>query len=72
MVVPVLVAGQGVVDAAADHLQEGVLREVRVAGAVRGLGEGRGRADLLLVELAEKQERCVAGEQTGRWFDDTP
>ncbi len=46
-----------------------MLREVRVTGVVSGIGEGPGQANLL-VELTDRQEPGVAGELTGRWFDD--
>ena len=61
MVVLVLVAGQGAVDPAADHLQERVLGQFTVAGVVEGLGEGPGKADAL-VELADGEQPGVAGE----------
>ena len=50
-----------VIDPGADHLQEGVLGQVRVAGVVEAVGEGPGEADAL-VELADGKQPCVAGE----------
>src|SRR5262245_13367740 len=52
VVILVRVAGQDAVDAGADHLQEAVLGEARVAGVVEGVGEGLGQNDAV-VELAE-------------------
>jgi hypothetical protein len=50
VVVLVLVAGEDAVDPAADHLPEGMLRKVGVAGVVSRVGEGPGEPDAL-VEL---------------------
>ena len=69
MVVLVRVAGQDAVDAAANHRQEGVLPEVRVAGVVEGFGEGSRQPDAL-VELADGEQAGVAGELTRRRLDD--
>jgi hypothetical protein len=69
VVVLVRVAGEDAVDPAADHLQEGVLGQLRVAGVVERIGEGPGQADLL-VELADGEQPGVAGELTRRWLDD--
>jgi len=52
VVVLVRVAGQDAVDAAADHLQEGVLGEVGVARVVQGVSESPGASDVF-VELAD-------------------
>jgi hypothetical protein len=69
VVVLVLVAGEDAVDAGADHLQEGVLGEVGVAGVVEGVGEGMGEPDAL-VELADGEQSRIAGELAGRRLDD--
>ena len=69
MVVLVRVAGQDAVDPAADHLQEGVLGQVGVAGIIEGRGEGPGEPDAL-VELADGEQPGVAGELAGRRLDD--
>ena len=52
MVALVLVAGEDVVHAGPGHVREAMLREVRVAGAVEGFGEGSRQPDVL-VELAD-------------------
>jgi hypothetical protein len=54
VVVLVLVAGQDAVDAGPDHLQEGVLRQLGVAGVVQGAGKGSGQTDGF-IELADGQ-----------------
>jgi hypothetical protein len=69
VVVLVLIARQDTVDAGADHLQEGVLGQARVAGVVEGLGEGPGEPDAL-VELADGEQPGVAGELARRRLDD--
>jgi hypothetical protein len=69
VVVLVLVAGQDAVDAGPDQLQEGVLGEVRVAGAVQGVAEGPGEPDAV-IELADRQQPGVAGELARRRLDD--
>jgi hypothetical protein len=69
VVVLVFVAGQDAVDAGPDHLQEGVVGEVGVAGVVEGVGEGPGETDAL-VELAEGEHSGVAGELTRGGLDD--
>src|SRR5262249_49103756 len=61
VIVLVLVIGEDSVDALADHLQEGVLREVGWTRVVEGGGEGAGVAEAL-VELAEQQQAAVAGQ----------
>jgi hypothetical protein len=43
--------------------QEGVLREIGVAGVIERVGEGPGQADVL-VELADGQQPAGAGELT--------
>src|SRR6266545_4477325 len=58
VVVLVLVAGEDAVDAAANHLQEGVFGEV---GVVEGVGEGPGEPDAL-IRLADGEQAGVAGE----------
>jgi hypothetical protein len=63
VVVLVFVASQDAVDAAADHLQEGMLGKVRVAGVVESIGKSSREADAL-IELADGQEPGVAGELT--------
>jgi hypothetical protein len=63
------VAGQDAVDPGADHLQEGVLHEVGVAGVVEGSGEGPGEPEAL-VELADGQQPGVAGQLVRRRLDD--
>ena len=65
MVVLVRVAGQDAVDARPDHLQEGMLGQLGVAGVVQGLGEGFDEPDAL-VELADGEKPRIAGELTGR------
>jgi hypothetical protein len=69
VVVLVFVAGQDAVDATANHLQEGMLREVGVAGVVEGVGEGPGPADAL-VELTDGEQPGVAGELARRRLDE--
>jgi hypothetical protein len=69
VVVLVLVASQDAVDTTANHLQERVLGQIRVAGVVEGPGEGQGESDAL-VELADGQQPSIAGELTRRQFDD--
>jgi hypothetical protein len=69
MVVLVLVAGQDAEDTGPDHLQEGVLRKVGVAGVVEGVGESPGEPDAL-VELAEGEQPGVAGQLSRRRLDD--
>ena len=69
MVVLVRVAGEDAVDAGPDHLREGVLGEVGVAGVVQGVGEGPGEPDAL-VELADGQQPGVTGQLTRRRLDD--
>jgi hypothetical protein len=64
VVVLALVAGEGAVDPGADHLQKGVLGQVRVAGVVEGAGVGPRQADAL-VELADGEQPGVAGEWAG-------
>jgi hypothetical protein len=64
----VLGAGQDAKDADADHLQEGVPREVGIAGVVEGVGEGPSESDAL-VEPANGLLACVAGQLTGRRLD---
>jgi hypothetical protein len=54
---------------AADHLQEGVLDQVGVAGVVEDVGEGPGEFDVL-VELADGEQPGVAGELARRRLDD--
>jgi hypothetical protein len=61
VVVLVLVAGQDAVDAGADHRQEGVLGQLRVAGVVESVGESPREPDAL-IELADGQEPGVAGK----------
>src|SRR5262249_24928266 len=56
------------VDAAANHLREGVLDEFGVAGVVEGVGEGQGEPGAI-VELAEGEQPGVAGELTCRQLD---
>jgi hypothetical protein len=51
----------GVIDTGTDHLQEGVLGQVRVAGVVEGLGRGPGESNAL-VELADGEQSGVAGQ----------
>jgi hypothetical protein len=63
------VAGQDAVEAGPDHLQEGVLGEVGVAGVIEGVGEGTGEPDAL-VELADGEQPGVAGELPRRRLDD--
>jgi hypothetical protein len=53
VVVLVFVAGQDAVDATADHLQEGVLGKVGVAGVVESIGESPREPDAL-IELADR------------------
>jgi hypothetical protein len=65
----VLVAGQNAVDPGPDHLEEGVLAEVRIAGVVEGVGEGPGEANAL-VELADGKQSGVAGELPRQRLDD--
>ena len=60
MVVLVRGAGEDAVDAGPDHLREGVLGEVGVAGVVQGVGEGAGETDTF-VELADGRQPGVAG-----------
>src|SRR5262249_33149758 len=70
VVILVLVGGQDAVDAAADHLQEGVRGEVGVAWIRQGGSEGLGKGELL-IELAQGQQAGVAGEGgAGRLNDD--
>ena len=61
MVVPVFVAGEDAEDAHADHVGEGVLDEVGIAGIVEGLGELLGESDAL-VELTQGQRPGVRRE----------
>jgi hypothetical protein len=68
VVVLVLVAGQDAVDAGADHLQERVVGQVRVAGVIEGLSKGPGQADAL-VELADGEQSGVTGELARRRLD---
>jgi hypothetical protein len=65
VVVLVLVTSQDAVDTAADHLPEGVLGEVGVAGIVQGIGKGLGQADPF-IELADGEQPGIAGELPGR------
>ena len=58
VVVLVLVAGEDAEDAGADHLQEGVLGEVGVAGVVEDGGELLRQADAF-VELPQRQQAGV-------------
>jgi len=64
-------AGQDAVDAGLDHLREGALGTVGVAGVIEGFGNGTGRADAL-VELADGEQPGVAGELTRRRLDNEP
>jgi hypothetical protein len=59
VIVQLLAVGEDAVHMAADHLQEGVLGEVGVAGVVEGIGEGLGDPDAL-VELTEGEQPGVA------------
>ena len=56
------VAGEDADDAPADHVGEGVLVEVGIAGVVEGLGELLGKADAL-VELPQRQQSGVRGKR---------
>src|SRR5262249_13509314 len=69
VVVLVRVAGEDAVGPGANHLQEGVIDQVGVAGVVQGVGEGPGKSDAL-VELADGEQPGITGELTGRGFDD--
>ena len=69
VVVLVLVASEDAVDPGPDHLQEGVFGQVGVAGVVEGGGEGTSEPDVL-VELAEGQQPCVAGQLARRRLED--
>jgi hypothetical protein len=64
----VRVAGEDVVHEGPDHLQEAMLRAVRVAG-VEGFGE-RSRLPDALVELADGEQPGVVGQLAGRRLDD--
>ena len=64
VVVLVRVAGQDAVDPGPDHLPEGVLGPLGVAGVVEGVGEGPGEPEAL-VELADGEQPRVAGKLTG-------
>jgi hypothetical protein len=68
VVILVLVVGQDAVDAAAHHLQEGMLREAGGAGVVEGGGEGLGESDAV-VELADGQQTGVTGKLARRGLD---
>jgi hypothetical protein len=63
------VAGEGAVDAAAPHVQGGVLDEVGVARVVQGSGGGLGQAELF-VGLAEGQQAGIGGGLSGGGLDD--
>ena len=67
-VVLAFLPGQGAVDPGPDHLRDRLLREVGVAGVVKGIGEGPGQADTL-VALAGGQQPGVAGELARRRLD---
>jgi hypothetical protein len=69
VVVLALVAGQDAVDATANHLREGVLGQVRVAGVIEGAGVGPGQADAL-VELADGEQPGIAGQLARRRLAD--
>ena len=69
LVVLILVASQDAVDTAADHLQEAVLREVGVAGVIKGRGESPHEGDLL-IELADGEQSGVAGQLALERLDD--
>jgi hypothetical protein len=58
VVVLVRVAGQDAVDAGSDHLQEGVLGQVGVAGVVQGASVGPGEPNAL-VELADGEHTVI-------------
>ena len=57
-----------VIDAGADHIQEGVTRKVGVAGVVERFGGGPGEPEAL-VELADGQQPGIARELPRRWLD---
>ena len=69
MVVLVRVAGEDAVDAGLDHLPEGVLGAVGVAGVVESIGEGP-REPEALIELAEGEQPGVAGQWACRRLKD--
>jgi hypothetical protein len=57
------------IDAAPDHLQEGMLGQVRAPAVVEGAGVGLAEADALS-ELADGEQPGVAGELSRRRLDD--
>jgi len=62
MVVLILVAGEDAEDAGADHLQEGVLGQIRIARIVEHRGELLRQPDTF-VELSQRQQAGVGGER---------
>lgn len=62
VVVLVLVAGQDAEDAGADHLQEGVFGQLRIARVVEHRGQLSRQADAF-VELAQRQQAGVGRER---------
>ena len=68
VVVLVLVVGEDAVDALADHAEQGLLGERRVAYVVECGGELLGEADLRVV-LPDRDEPGVAGQGCGRDLD---
>ena len=69
VVVLVLVIGEDAVDPLADHAQERLPGERRVAGVVEGGGELLGEPDPL-VELPDHQQPAIAGQPRRRCFHD--
>ena len=69
MVVLVLIAGKGAVDATADRFQEGAFAGVGGAGFVEDSGTCLHERDAP-AQLARGEQRVVAGELTRRWLRD--
>ena len=61
VVVLVFVTGEDAEDAHTDHVDEGVVDEIGIAGIVEGLGELVGQADAM-VELPQRQQSGVRGQ----------